>query len=49
MEKVARFNLISIYIPLTNSFIPERAFFVTKLPFDDAKFLSKRLSGILPL
>ena len=37
-----RRNAISIYIPVANSFTPERAFFVTKLPFRDAKFLANR-------
>ena len=35
-----RRNAISIYIPVANSFTSERAFFVTKLPFRDAKFLA---------
>ena len=39
-----RRNAISIYIPVANSFSPERAFSVTKLPFRDAKFLSNRAS-----
>ena len=37
-----RRNAISIYIPVANSFTSERAFFVTKLPFRDAKFLANR-------
>ncbi len=39
-----RRNAISISIRLTNFFIPERAFFVTKSPFRGAKFLSSRAS-----
>ena len=39
-----RRNAIWIYIPVANSFTPERAFSVTKLPFRDAKFLSNRTS-----
>ena len=40
----SRRNAILIYIPVANSFTPERAFFVTKLPFRDAKFLFNRAS-----
>ena len=43
-KKTDRRNAISINIPVANSFTPERAFFVTKVPFHDAKFLSNRAS-----
>lgn len=41
-RNVDKRNAISIIIPLTTSFIPERAFFVTKLLFRNLKFLSSR-------
>ena len=51
MRKTDRRNAISIYIAVANSFTPEHAFFVTKLPFPDAKFLpncDRAPSGISP-
>ena len=44
VRKTARRNAISIYFPGANSFTPERAFYVTKLPFRHSKFLSNRAS-----
>ena len=38
-KNTGRRNTISIYIPVAKSFTPERAFFVTKLPFRDANSL----------